>query len=70
MTTGTKCADKDQCQKILNAVNSNQPFIANGKFYTSLDDWLYGNHVKKRIYTIEEANKVAGDRNTVTIRYK
>ena len=29
-----------------------------------------GRHIPKRIYTIDEANKVAGDRNTVTIRYR
>ena len=42
----------------------------NGKTYQSINDLLKGNYDKRRIYTVEEANFVAGDRNTVTIRYR
>ena len=41
-----------------------------GKFYKTAND-IYGkNHIKKRIYTIDEANRVAGDKNRVSIRYR
>ena len=42
----------------------------NGKTYQSINDLLKGNYDKRRIYTVEEANFVAGERNTVTIRYR
>ena len=42
----------------------------NGKFYTSLSDWAKDNYIKKRIYTIDEANAVAGEKNRVSIKYR
>ena len=42
----------------------------NGKTYQSINDLLKGNYDKRRIYTVEEANFVAGERNTVTIKYR
>ena len=42
----------------------------NGKTYQSINDLLTGNYDKRRIYTIEEANFVAGDKNRVSIRYR
>ena len=43
--------------------------IYNGQKYSSLDK--LGKQIPvRRIYTVEEASKVAGKRNTVTIRYK
>ena len=42
----------------------------NGKTYQSINDLLKGNYDKRRIYTIEEANFVAGDKNRVSIKYK
>ncbi|MBR6327641.1 MAG: leucine-rich repeat protein, partial [Alphaproteobacteria bacterium] len=41
-----------------------------GKTYQSINDLLKGNYDRRRIYTVEEANFVAGERNTVTIRYR
>ncbi|MBR1915652.1 MAG: leucine-rich repeat domain-containing protein [Alphaproteobacteria bacterium] len=41
-----------------------------GKTYQSINDLLKGNYDKRRIYTIEEANFVAGPVNRVSIRYK
>ena len=43
---------------------------AGGKTYASLDDLASGNHIVKRIYTIDEANEVAGKVNSVKIRYR
>ena len=41
-----------------------------GKFYKTAND-IYGkNHIKKRIYTIDEANRVAGQKNRVSIKYR
>ena len=40
------------------------------KIYNSLNDMQSGNNVKFRIYTIEEANAVAGKVNSVKIRYR
>lgn len=42
----------------------------NGKTYQSINDLLKGNYDKRRIYTIEEANFVAGDKNRVSIKYR
>ncbi|MBR1914965.1 MAG: leucine-rich repeat domain-containing protein [Alphaproteobacteria bacterium] len=42
----------------------------NGKTYQSINDLLTGNYDKRRIYTIDEANFVAGDKNRVSIRYR
>ena len=38
------------------------------KIYNSLDD--LPKYVKRRIYTVKEAEEAAGNRNTVTIRYR
>ena len=45
-------------------------YYANGKFYTNLNDIGTANYAKKRIYSIDEANKVTGTKNSVGIRYK
>ena len=42
----------------------------NGKTYQSINDLLNGKYDVRRIYTIEEANFVAGDKNRVSIRYR
>ncbi|MBR1915926.1 MAG: leucine-rich repeat domain-containing protein [Alphaproteobacteria bacterium] len=41
-----------------------------GKTYQSINDLLKGNYDRRRIYTIEEANFVAGDKNRVSIKYR
>ncbi|MBP5615208.1 MAG: leucine-rich repeat domain-containing protein, partial [Alphaproteobacteria bacterium] len=67
---GIACTDKQNCEDILAAQNAGTSFKVGSKIYNSIEDFEKGNHVKYRIYTVEEANRVAGDRNTVTIRYK
>ena len=42
----------------------------NNKWYKSANDILSGDYTKKRIYTIDEASKVSGKKNSVMIRYK
>jgi len=38
--------------------------------YQSINDLLKGNYDVRRIYTIDEANRVAGKVNSVKIRYR
>ena len=45
-------------------------FYVNGKWYDSLSDMNKGRYNVIRIYTIDEANKVAGPINRVSIKYK
>lgn len=45
-------------------------YFAHGKFYDSLNSIGTPNYIKKRIYTIDEANRVAGKVNSVKIRYR
>lgn len=40
------------------------------KWYNNANDILSGNYIKKRIYTIDEANRVTGDKNRVSIKYR
>ena len=70
MAKGKDCACEQICKDIVSADQNGQAFMADGKFYASLDDWAKGHHIKKRIYTIDEANKVAGDKNMVKIKYR
>ncbi len=48
----------------------NGQYILNGKFYKTLTDMALKSSSVKRIYTIEEANAAAGERNTVRIKYR
>ncbi|MBR1916093.1 MAG: leucine-rich repeat domain-containing protein [Alphaproteobacteria bacterium] len=66
--SGAACTDKQNCEDIL-ASNGN-PFKVGSKIYNSMADFANGNYVKHRIYTIEEANFVAGPVNRVSIRYR
>ncbi|MBR1915128.1 MAG: leucine-rich repeat domain-containing protein [Alphaproteobacteria bacterium] len=45
-------------------------YLSDGKFYTNLGDIGTTNNIKKRIYTIDEANAVAGEKNRVSIKYR
>ncbi len=56
--------------KIIPYSIENGQIKAGGKFYASLDDLASGNYIPKRIYTIDEANAVAGKTNTFSIRYR
>lgn len=50
--------------------DGNSMLKCNGKTYQSINDLLKGNYDVHRIYTIEEANFVAGKTNTFSIRYR
>lgn len=64
------CSSQKQCLDLLSFA-AKGTFAFGGKFYASLDDLEKGNYIKKRIYTIEEANKVAKPTgNTFRIRYR
>ena len=65
---GAACTDKKNCEDIL--ASNGAPFKVGSKIYNSMADFANGNYVKHRIYTIEEANFVAGDKNRVSIRYR
>ncbi len=52
------------------SIDENGQIKAGGKTYASLNDLASGNHIVKRIYTIDEANAVAGKVNSVKIRYR
>ncbi len=65
-----KCENKQQCLSILDAISKNRPFVIGGKFYNSVYDLAKGNYVKHRIYTVDEANAVAGAKNRVSIKYR
>ncbi|MBR2299424.1 MAG: leucine-rich repeat protein [Alphaproteobacteria bacterium] len=65
------CENQSQCEEMLSASKQNASFIVDGRFYHSLDDFLTGNYERKRIYTVEEAEKVSKPAgNTFKIRYK
>ena len=42
----------------------------NNHWYNSANDILFGHYIPKRIYTIDEANRVAGSVNRVSITYR
>ena len=44
--------------------------FCNNKWYKSANDILSGDHAKKRIYTVDEANKISNKKNSIKIRYK
>jgi len=50
--------------------NANAPIEYKNKSYASIDDLLKGKYLPKRIYTIDEANQVAGKTNIFSIRYR
>ncbi len=62
------CQDAD-CDALV-ASDGNYMLKYGGKTYQSINDLLKGNYDVRRIYTIEEANFVAGSRNTFSIRYR
>ena len=60
------CKDDSDC---LAMAKSNVINYKN-KSYASIDDLFSGNYIPKRIYTIDEANQVAGEKNRVSIKYR
>lgn len=49
---------------------SGDQIFYDNKWYNSLGDIQSGNHIKKRIYTVDEASKISGKKNNFKIRYK
>lgn len=45
-------------------------FFYKNKWYNNANDILSGDYAKKRIYTVDEASKVTGKKNSLRIRYK
>ena len=45
-------------------------YFYNNRWYASPNDIIGDKHIKKRIYTIKEANQVTGKANSVKIRYR
>ena len=75
-------AQQDICRQALEWSNLNaqevlktyqkygDAYYIDGKFYKSPNDIGTPNYIKKRVYTIDEANRVAGDKNRVSIKYR
>jgi len=66
---GKGCKTLDECADLINEAKAGT-FKKDGKFYASLADYLSGNYERKRIYTIKEANEIAGRKNSVMLRYR
>ena len=62
--------DSTACMALVEAANNGQFLKVASKTYQSLNALLKGDYDKRRIYTIEEANFVAGDKNRVSIKYR
>ena len=58
------------CSALVSRANEGKLLKIGSKTYQSLDALLKGNYDKRRIYTIEEANFVAGPVNRVSIKYR
>lgn len=69
LQTKGKCNSVEACQDLAQKASAGT-FVSDGKFYNSLNDFISGNYDKKRIYTIDEANTVAGKTNSFKIRYR
>ena len=64
------CSSDEACAAMVGAENANHPIEYKNKSYATIDDLLKGKHMPKRIYTIDEANRVAGEVNTIRIKYR
>ena len=58
------------CAALVASADGGNMLKVGSKTYQSLDALLRGNYDRRRIYTIEEANFVAGDKNRVSITYR
>lgn len=73
-------AQTAQCQKAVSHLGENvniheyvkigDAYYVDGKFYKHANDLWDKNNIKKRIYTIDEANRVTGKKNRVSIKYR
>ena len=64
------CSSDESCMAMVDLENANAPIEYKNKSYASIDDLLKGKYMPKRIYTLEEANAVAGEKNRVSIKYR
>lgn len=65
------CVSIEQCSEIVDAINHDKSFLVSGKSYRSLSDWVEGNYERKRIYTIDEAERASRKTgNKFKLRYK
>ena len=64
------CSSDEACAAMVEAENANHPIEYKNKSYATIDDLLKGKHMPKRIYIIDEANRVAGTKNRVSIKYR
>ena len=67
---GKVCNSFENCQALVYADYNGEVIKVGGKDYASLSDLLKGKYMPKRIYTLEEANAVAGEKNRVSIKYR
>ncbi|MBR1916158.1 MAG: leucine-rich repeat domain-containing protein [Alphaproteobacteria bacterium] len=67
---GKYCNSIETCKDFINDFDTQSSVKIGNKIYTSLDNFIDGNYVKYRIYTIDEANRVAGEKNRVSIKYR
>ena len=63
------CSGSD-CDALVAADDGGYLLKVGSKTYQNINALLKGNYDKRRIYTIEEANFVAGDKNRVSIKYR
>ena len=58
------------CKAFVDAAKNHKLLKIGSKTYQSLNDLIKGNYDRRRIYTLEEANFVAGEKNRVSIKYR
>ncbi len=64
---------KDKGQEVEVAVykkTDNGKVFYKNRWYSTANDISSGNYIPKRIYTIDEANRIAGEKNRVSIKYR
>ncbi|MBR1914935.1 MAG: leucine-rich repeat domain-containing protein [Alphaproteobacteria bacterium] len=65
------CFNDEECMALVNAEYYDGVITKGTRNYASINDLINGNHIKKRIYTIDEANAVTKPTgNTVRIKYR
>ncbi len=65
------CSDlTGDCKVLIDSANNGRMLKIGSNTYQSLEALLKGNRDIRRIYTIDEANQLAGKTNTFTIRYR
>jgi len=67
---GFACWDEKICAAVKLAYQTGNPIKIGMREYASMKDFMNGDFIKHRIYTVQEANKAAGKKNSVMIRYK